>query len=156
MAGKVKTVSVKREGRKWFVVVTAEQGRPEPLPATGSMVGVDLGIASFLADSDGAFVLNPHHGRRAAAKLEAAQQALSRFPRRKATDRTANHRHAVEKVAQLHGKVRRQRRDHAHKIAPTSASPRRLITRLTDRRPTSVAAATAGGGAWPVVVAGSV
>jgi putative transposase len=53
----------------------------------------------------------------AAEKLQAAQQALSRFPRRKAEDRTANHRRAVEKVAQLHGEVRRQRLDHAHKTA---------------------------------------
>ncbi|MFJ9712014.1 RNA-guided endonuclease InsQ/TnpB family protein, partial [Streptomyces sp. NPDC101234] len=63
------------------------------------------------------FVPNPRHGRRTAAKLQAAQQALSRFPRRKAKDRTAGHRRAVEKVAQLHGKVRRQRLDHAHKTA---------------------------------------
>ncbi|MEV0495040.1 RNA-guided endonuclease InsQ/TnpB family protein, partial [Streptomyces atratus] len=117
VAGKVKTVSVKREGRKWFVVLTAEQPQPEPLPKTGSVVGIDLGIANFLADSGGGFVANPRHGRRAAAQLEAAQQALSRFPRRKAKDRTANHRRAVEKVASLHGKVRRQRLDHAHKTA---------------------------------------
>ncbi|MGW7259153.1 RNA-guided endonuclease InsQ/TnpB family protein [Streptomyces sp. NPDC054834] len=115
--GKVKTVSVKREGRRWFVVLTAEQERPEPLPATGSVVGIDLGIANFLADSNGDFVPNPRHGRKAAAKLEAAQQALSRFPRRKAKDRTANHQRAVEKVAELYGKVRRQRLDHAHKTA---------------------------------------
>ncbi|WP_405914736.1 RNA-guided endonuclease InsQ/TnpB family protein [Streptomyces sp. NBC_00728] len=117
VAGRVKTVSVKREGRKWFVVLTVEQEQPRPLPATGSVVGIDLGIANFLADSGGAFVPNPRHGRRAAARLRAAQQALSRFPRRKAKDRTANHRRAVEKVAQLHGKVRRQRLDHAHKTA---------------------------------------
>ncbi|MFG2648165.1 RNA-guided endonuclease InsQ/TnpB family protein [Streptomyces sp. NPDC048436] len=117
VAGKVKTVSVKREGRKWFVVLTAEQDQPKPLPATGSVVGIDLGIANFLADSGGQFVPSPRHGRRAAAKLEAAQQALSRFPRRKAKDRTANHQRAVEKVAGLHGKVRRQRIDHAHKTA---------------------------------------
>ncbi|WP_328557967.1 RNA-guided endonuclease InsQ/TnpB family protein [Streptomyces sp. NBC_00358] len=117
VAGRVKTVSVKREGRKWFVVLTVEQEQPRPLPATGSVVGIDLGIANFLADSGGVFVPNPRHGRRAAAKLQAAQQALSRFPRRKAKDRTANHRRAVEKVAQLHGKVRRQRLDHAHKTA---------------------------------------
>ncbi|MCX4905039.1 transposase [Streptomyces sp. NBC_00878] len=117
VVGKVKTVSVKREGRKWFVVVTAEQGQPEPLPATGSVVGIDLGIANFLADSNGDFVPSPRHGRRAAAKLEAAQQAVSRFPRRKAKDRTANHRRAVEKVAHMRGKVRRQRLDHAHKTA---------------------------------------
>jgi putative transposase len=117
VAGKVKTVSVKREGRKWFVVLTAEREQPEPLPATGSVVGIDLGIANFLADSGGGFVENPRHGRRAAAKLEAAQQDLSRFPRRKAKDRTKNHQRAVDKVAQLHGKVRRQRLDHAHKTA---------------------------------------
>ena len=119
VTGKVKTVSVKREGRKWFVVLTAEQAQPEPLPATGSVVGIDMGIANFLADLNGNFVSSPRHGRNASAKLEAAQQALSRFPRCKAKDRTANHRRAVEKVAELHGKVRRQRLDHAHKTALT-------------------------------------
>jgi putative transposase len=99
------------------VVLTAEQDRPEPLPATGSAVGIDLGIANFLADSGGGFVPNPRHGRTAAAKLEAAQQALSRFPCRKAKDRSRNHQRAAENVAKLHGKVRRQRLDHAHKTA---------------------------------------
>ncbi|MER6563383.1 transposase [Streptomyces sp. NPDC001027] len=117
VAGHIKTVSVKHEGRKWFVVLTAEQEQPEPLPATGSVAGIDLGIANFLADSNGEFVPNPRHRRKAAAKLDAAQQALSRFPRCKATGRTANHQRAVEKVAKLHGKVRRQRLDHAHKTA---------------------------------------
>jgi putative transposase len=117
VVGRVKTVSVKREGRQWFLVLAAEQGRPEPLPATGSVAGIDLGIANFLADSNGEFVPSPRHGRRVAAKLEAAQQALSRFPRRKTKDRTANHQRAVEKVALLHGKVRRRRLDHAHKTA---------------------------------------
>ncbi|MFI8513327.1 RNA-guided endonuclease InsQ/TnpB family protein [Streptomyces sp. NPDC085460] len=117
VVGKVKTVSVKREGRKWFVVLTAEQDQPEPLPATGSVVGIDLGIATFLTGSNGEFVANPRHGRRAAAKLEAAQQALCRFPRVRRDRRTKNHQRAVDKVARLHGKVRRQRLDHAHKTA---------------------------------------
>jgi putative transposase len=112
VVGKVKTVSVKREGNRWYVVLTAEQEQHEPLPATGSVIGIDLGIANFLADSNGAFVPNPRHGRRTAAKLETAQQALSRCTRR------SNRRHkAVAKVAGLHRKVRRQRLDHAHKSA---------------------------------------
>lgn len=119
VVGRVRTVSVKREGRKWFVVLTADQEPCEPLPATGSEVGIDLGIANFLADSNGDFVPNPRHGHSAAAKLEAAQQALARFPRVRRDKRTANHRRAVEKVAKLHGKVRRQRLDHAHKTALT-------------------------------------
>ncbi len=114
VVGKVKTVSVKREGRKWYVILTADQAEPEPLPATGSVIGIDMGIANFLADSGGDFVPNPRHGRKAAAKLEAAQRALSKFPR---VRRTKNHQRAVQRVADLHRKVRRQRLDHTHKTA---------------------------------------
>ncbi|MFB7712335.1 RNA-guided endonuclease InsQ/TnpB family protein [Streptomyces sp. NPDC056105] len=116
VVGRVKTVSVKREGNRWYVILTAEQSQPKPLPATGS-VGIDLGIANFLATSDGEFAPNPRHGRRAAAKLEVAQQALSRFPRVRRDKRTKNHQRAVQTVADLHRKVRRQRLDHAHKTA---------------------------------------
>lgn len=112
VVGKVKTVSVKREGKRWYVVLTAEQAQPEPLPATGSVAGIDMGIANFLADSNGEFVPNPRHGRKAAAKLAAAQQALSRCKRG-----SKRRRKAVETVARLHRKVRRQRLDHAHKTA---------------------------------------
>ncbi|MDU8990862.1 transposase [Streptomyces mirabilis] len=112
VAGKVKTISVKREGRRWYVILTADQAQPEPLPATDSVVGVDMGIANFLADSNGEFVPNPRHGAKASAKLEAAQQALSRCKRG-----SKRRRKAVDTVARLHRKVRRQRLDHAHKTA---------------------------------------
>lgn len=115
--GRVKTISVKREGKHWYVVLACDDVPAEPLPTTGAVVGIDLGIASFLTTSDGEHVPNPRHGKAAAARLEAAQQALARFPRRKARNRTANHERAVQKVAVLHGKVRRQRLDHAHKTA---------------------------------------
>ncbi|MER7826307.1 transposase [Streptomyces sp. NPDC096097] len=114
VAGKVKTVSVKREGKRWYVVLTAEQAQPEPLPATGSIVGIDMGIASFLTTSNGEHIINPRHGRKAAAKLEAAQQALARCKRR-----SNRRKKAVAKVGDLHRKVRRQRLDHAHKTALT-------------------------------------
>lgn len=117
VAGKVKTVSVKREGRTWFVVLTAEQEKPEPLPATGSVIGIDVGIANFLTDSNGTFVPNPRHGRRNAAALAEAQRAAAAYPRVPRDKRTKKHRQAVAKVAALHGKVRRQRLDHAHKAA---------------------------------------
>ncbi|MBY8846881.1 RNA-guided endonuclease TnpB family protein [Streptomyces sp. SP2-10] len=112
VVGKVKTVSVKREGKRWYVILTAEQPETDPLPATGSVVGIDMGIANFLADSNGEFAPNPRHGQKAAAKLEAAQQALSRCKRR-----SNRRRRAVQRVADLHRKVRRQRLDHAHKTA---------------------------------------
>ncbi|MFI6000512.1 RNA-guided endonuclease InsQ/TnpB family protein [Streptomyces sp. NPDC051366] len=117
VVGKVKTVSVKREGKRWFVVLTAEQAQPEPLPKTGSVVGIDVGIANFLADSNGEFVPNPRHGRRNADALAEAQRAVAAFPRVRRDKRTKKHRAAVAKVTALHGKVRRQRLDHAHKTA---------------------------------------
>ncbi|WP_458248551.1 RNA-guided endonuclease InsQ/TnpB family protein [Streptomyces sp. MAI_2237] len=117
VVGTVKTVSVKREGKRWYVVLTAEQAQPEPLPATGSVVGIDMGIASFLTTSDGEHVENPRHASKAAAKLEPAQHRLSRFGRVRRDKRTANHQRAVQRVADLHRKVRRQRLDHAHKTA---------------------------------------
>ncbi|TQK49899.1 putative transposase [Streptomyces sp. SLBN-118] len=112
VVGTVKTISVKREGRRWYVILTAEQTLPEPLPRTGSVVGIDMGLANFLADSGGGFVPNPRHGQKAAAKLGAAQQALSRCKR--GSKRRGK---VVEEVARLHRKVRRQRLDHAHKTA---------------------------------------
>lgn len=112
VSGKVKTVSIKREGKRWYVILTAERTEGEALPATGSVTGIDMGIANFLADSGGGFVANPRHGRKCAAKLEAAQQALSRCKRG-----SKRRRQSVEKVAALHRKARRQRLDHAHKTA---------------------------------------
>ncbi|MFJ8032301.1 RNA-guided endonuclease InsQ/TnpB family protein [Streptomyces sp. NPDC096032] len=112
VVGKVKTISVKRECRRWYLVLTAEQDLPKPLPETGSAVGIDMGISHFLADSGGGFVANPRHGARAASRLQAAQQALSRCKRG-----SERRRKAVEAVARVHRKVRRRRLDHAHKTA---------------------------------------
>lgn len=110
--GVVKTVSVKREGRRWFVVLSCDAVPALVLPETGSAVGVDMGIASFLTTSDGTQIDNPRHGRRNADRLAAAQQALSRCKRG-----SNRRRKQVAQVAALHGKVRRQRLDHAHKTA---------------------------------------
>ncbi|MFD5510576.1 RNA-guided endonuclease InsQ/TnpB family protein [Streptomyces sp. NPDC127051] len=112
VAGKVKTISVKREGKRWYAVLTAEQAQPEPKPKTGSVAGIDMGLTHFLADSSGGFVENPRHGRKVAAKLAAAQQGLARCERR-----SNRRKKIVRKIAELHRKVRRRRLDHAHKTA---------------------------------------
>jgi putative transposase len=115
--GRVKTVSVKREGRQWYVILACDEVPAEPLLATGAVTGIDMGIAHFLTTSEGEHQPNPRHGRRNADALAEAQRALKAFPRQKRENRTAKHRRAVEKVAKLHRKVRRQRTDHAHKTA---------------------------------------
>ncbi|WP_455362512.1 RNA-guided endonuclease InsQ/TnpB family protein [Streptomyces sp. SYSU K21746] len=117
VTGRVKTVSVRREGKYWFVILACDEVAAEPLPATGAACGIDMGTAHFLTTSEGEHTANPRHGKRNADALADAQRALKTFPRRKRENRSAKHRRAVEKVAGLHRKVRRQRTDHAHKTA---------------------------------------
>ena len=40
--GRVKTISLKREGRRWYVVLSCEDVPARPLPATGRQVGVSM------------------------------------------------------------------------------------------------------------------
>ncbi|MEU1184518.1 transposase [Streptomyces sp. NPDC005820] len=115
--GRVRTVSIKREGRQWYVILACDEVPAEPLPATGTVTGIDMGVAHFLTTSEGEHQPSPRHGRLGAEALADAQRALKAFPRCKRDNRSAKHRRAVEKVAALHRKVRRQRTDHAHKTA---------------------------------------
>jgi putative transposase len=81
-----------------------------------------MGVASFLTDSDSAHVPNPRYLAATAGRLSAAQQDLARKKRG-----SSRRRKAVAKVARLHGKVRRQRLDHAHKTALALVRAHNLI-----------------------------
>ncbi len=110
--GRVKTISVKREGSRWFVVLACDDVPAETLPETGAVAGIDLGVASLVTTSDGAHVANPRHLAATADRLARAQRDLARKKRG-----SKRRRKAVSRVAALHAKVRRQRLDHAHKTA---------------------------------------
>ncbi|MFI6289305.1 RNA-guided endonuclease InsQ/TnpB family protein [Streptomyces sp. NPDC051018] len=114
--GRVKTISVKREGRRWYVVLVCDNVPAEPLPTAGSIVGIDMGTVHFFTDSHGVHVENPKFLDKMAAELTAAQQYLATFPKR-TRRRTKRHRAAARKVARLYAKIRRQRLDHHHKQA---------------------------------------
>ncbi|MEV4527566.1 transposase [Streptosporangium sp. NPDC049304] len=112
--GTVKTIGVKREGSRWYVILSCDDVPAEPLPATGTAVGIDLGVASLVTTSEGEHLANPRHLAASADRLAAAQRDLSRKKRG-----STRRRKAVARVAALHGKVRRQRLDGAHKAALT-------------------------------------
>ncbi|MFF5207477.1 RNA-guided endonuclease InsQ/TnpB family protein [Streptosporangium sp. NPDC000396] len=110
--GRVKTISVTREGSRWYVVLSCDEVPAEPLPATGAAVGIDMGVASLVTTSDGDPVDNPRHLAASADRLAAAQRALARKERG-----STRRRKAVARLAALHATVRRQRLDDAHKAA---------------------------------------
>lgn len=117
LMGRIKTVSVKREGTRWYVVVSCDDVPAQPLPHTGRQVGIDMGVVHFLTTSGGDHISNPRHGKRNASALADAQRALKAFPKVRRDQRSARHRRAVAKVAELQRTVRRRRIDHAHKTA---------------------------------------
>ncbi|WP_141576096.1 RNA-guided endonuclease TnpB family protein [Actinomadura sp. WMMA1423] len=112
VAGTVKTISVKREGPRWYVILSCDNVPTAPLPQTGAAAGIDLGVASLATTSDGAHFANPRHLRSAAERLAAAQRDLARCKR--GSNRRCK---AARRVAALHGKIRRRRLDTAHKAA---------------------------------------
>jgi putative transposase len=112
--GRVKSISVKREGRRWYVVVTCVDVPAEPLPPTGARVGIDMGVTHLLTKSDGEHLCNPRFAEAAAEQLTEAHKALDAFPKQ-TRRRTKKHRAAARRVAGLHAKIRRQRLDHHHK-----------------------------------------
>ncbi|MEO3875363.1 transposase [Nonomuraea sp. B12E4] len=110
--GTVKTISIKREGARWFVVLSCADVPAVTLPATGTVAGIDMGVASLVTTSDGEHLVNPRHLAVTADRLAAAQRDLARKKRG-----GKRRRKAVARVAALHAKVRRQRLDGAHKAA---------------------------------------
>jgi putative transposase len=137
VAGRVKTLQLKREGRRWYViVVTATE--IVPLPSTGRSVGVDVGVARFLTTSDGEVVANPHF-------LKAAQERIVELQRRKQRARpgSGNRRRLRRALAKEWRKVRNRRCDFHHKTARKLVDTCDTLA-LEDLRVAAMTAAAAG------------
>jgi putative transposase len=111
IVGNVKLLRCKREGRRWYVIVVAEQ-QAVPLPATGRQVGLDMGVARFATTSDGQVIGNPRFLGASTRDLAAAQRALAGC-----RPGSGNRRRAKRKLAKLHRKVANRRRDFHHQTA---------------------------------------
>jgi len=110
--GIVKTVQVKRQGRRWMLVLSCDDVPTKPLPATGGQAGIDVGVVTYATLSDGTAVANPRWARQQAGRLEVAQQRLQRA-KRGSNNRVARR----ETVAALHRKIANRRKDFHHKQA---------------------------------------
>ena len=111
MPGRTIGVALTREAGDWFVVFTQEiEATPaERLPGA---VGIDRGIVSLIADSDGRTVEGPRFAERSARKLKRVQRALSRTSKG-----SSNRAKARLRLARAHRKVRRQRDWLQHQIS---------------------------------------
>ncbi|WP_406375901.1 transposase [Streptomyces sp. NBC_00647] len=105
------TVSQDPAGR-WFVSMLCDDPSVQPLPATDTAVGIDVGLNHLLTLSTGEKITNPRHERRDRAALAKAQRRLSK----KARGDGANRAKARRKVAKIHARIADRRRDTLHKL----------------------------------------
>jgi len=76
--GTIKNVTISRTGQHWFIALQVEIDLPEPVHPSTAEVGIDVGIATFAAFSDGTLIQPLNALRTNERKLARAQQALSR------------------------------------------------------------------------------
>ena len=109
--GTAKFVQLKREHRRWYVIVTSETGAA-PLPAAGRSVGVDVGVARFLTTSDSQTTANPNFLHDSGAVIADLQRRKDRARRG-----SRNRKRIRRQLAREWRKVRNRRRDFHHKTA---------------------------------------
>ena len=110
--GKIKTATIKRNPSGKYYLILACEEVILPLPTTGSVVGLDVGISDFAVDSNGIHYENPKYLSKSLKKLAREQRRLSRMQRG-----SNNYEKQRIKVARLHEYIANQRFDHQAKLS---------------------------------------
>ena len=136
--GTLKNVTVACDRDHWYVTVQTEREVIEPVHASDSAVGIDLGVARFAALSDGTFV----EGANALKKYE---KRLAFYQRRMArkVKFSANWQKAKRRVTNTQGKIRDTRSNMLHQ-ASTTISKNHAVVVMEDLRITNMTASAKG------------
>jgi len=110
--GKIKQVIVKRYGSgAWFALLCVEEAEA-PKKEIERAVGIDLGIKSFLTDSEGRAVENPRCYERDLERLRREHRKLSRKKRH-----SKNWLKQMKRLCKVYEKIERKRDDFLHKLS---------------------------------------
>jgi putative transposase len=110
--GTPKTITIRREGKRYWVSFQCVDVPAESLPATGKSIGIDLGVGCLVATSDGQLIEGPQFGKRGHAGLEKAQRDLATK-----VSGSKNREKAKQRVAAHHRRMANRRRDFAHQVS---------------------------------------
>jgi len=111
LEGKFKFARIVLRPSGWYLQCVCET-TPLPLPQKENAVGLDMGIRSLVADSDGQIIDNPRHAKKTAKRLAKAQKRLAKC--KKGSRRRTK---AKQKVARIHEHIANQRKDTLHKAS---------------------------------------
>ena len=105
------TITIKLEASgRWFASLLVDTNIAQ-LSKSDKQIGLDVGITSLIATSNGDKIANPKHFKRLRKKLKRVQKALSR------KQKGSNNRHKARlKVALVHAQITDARRDFLHKL----------------------------------------
>jgi len=109
---KIKGIILKRtQTGRWFANIQVENA-PIALPKTNKSVGIDVGVSSFIVDSDGRRVENPKNIDKQLKKIKIVHRILSRKKKG-----SKNWLKAKLRLAKLLAQVTNQRKDFLHKVS---------------------------------------
>src|SRR6266478_3335633 len=123
---KVLFATISEKAGRWFVSVQVEEEQAEPMPATGPAIGVDLGIKTLAAVSDGRTIANPKALR---SRLKSLRRLSRRHTRKQKG--SANRKKAQRRLARMHARIAHIRRDALHKATSSLV----MRTKSPDERP---------------------
>lgn len=138
ITGEICQVTVSLRAGTWFVSVETEAEIEDPVHASSSIVGIDLGVARLATLSDGTIFEAENHHRKAAARLAAAQRRMSR--RRKFS---RNWKKAKARVQRIQARIARTRHDGLHK-ASTQISKSHAVIVVEDLKIKNMTGSAAG------------
>ena len=108
--GTIKTCTVSREGNKWYVCFSCDY-QAERLPASTESVGIDVGLKTFAALSNGEFIDNPRFFRKEENALAKAQR---RFDKVKDKHGSKERKATKRVVRRVHERIKNRRHNFVH------------------------------------------
>jgi len=110
--GRIKQVIIKRYGSgEWFALLCVEETETTKKEIK-SVIGIDLGIRSFLTDSDGRVIENPRFYERDLERLREEHRKLSRKKRG-----SNNWLKQLRRLCKVYERIERKRDDFLHKLS---------------------------------------
>src|SRR6266571_8421326 len=103
---KIGRATISEKAGRWYVSICVHEEQAEPTPATGEVIGVDLGIKMLAVVSDGRTFDNPKALRKKLNKLKRTSRRHSR--KRKGSQ---NRQKAKARLARMHARIANVRKD---------------------------------------------
>jgi len=114
--GVLKSITITKDVDQWYVSclceINLEPVQKQIKSIENDVIGIDLGIKSFVVDSNGAITESPKYLKKSELKLKRYQRQYSRKQKG-----SANQKKARIILAKQHRKVRFQRKDFLHKLS---------------------------------------